>query len=538
MRIVLLLCVFLVSSVTSTLHPSPSETREVLSLDGLWNVLKDNEKEGIGKKWFKNNLNWRVPTKNFPVPSSEKDDHIFGIGAWYDRNYFIPLRWREKTKVWIQFGKLKAEAIVWINGRIAGKKTSSLTVPLHFEITEYVKFGKENRITVFLQSGDSSYLNIPESVVVFTTPETFIEDIKISTDLIANIGYLFFNVTHSLNKSKLNTTILVRDRQNILVANEKSMGSGVIRIDDIKPWWPNLMHSDPGYLYSVEVRVTSDNHTLLDSYKLKTGFRTLKWDTTDLMVNGKIMYLHGFGFNKTETPWNDLSSIANLNGNLILANEDVLSQSLLEMADELGLMVVVNCYGKIDSFDQISLNSHKSAIENALKNYMNHPSIMVWSLGAVADLNSFGGTSYFKIIKTFTHSLDPNRPITAIVNAFDIENNIDYQFAHYLDIISLSIQIEEGTLNISTLAKKGIEWNEKYNRPVIVAQYGKEMYKTLDRFGDSFDIMKDHKALIGEILNSYQEFNDFCKYSTINGTEYLSEIGSRYISFYPPGRKN
>lgn len=112
MRTILLVSLFLVSSVSSTLHPAPSETREALSLDGLWNVLKDDDKEGISKKWFKNNLNWRVPTKSFLVPSSEKDDTIFGIGAWYDKNYFIPFKWGEKKKVWIRFGKLKAEAIV------------------------------------------------------------------------------------------------------------------------------------------------------------------------------------------------------------------------------------------------------------------------------------------------------------------------------------------------------------------------------------------------------------------------------------------
>lgn len=112
MRTIVLLSLFLVTAVSSTLHPSPSETREVLSLDGLWNVLNDDNKEGISKKWFKNNLNWRLPTKKILVPSSDTEDHIFGIAAWYDKNYFVPFKWREKTKVWIQFGKLKAEAIV------------------------------------------------------------------------------------------------------------------------------------------------------------------------------------------------------------------------------------------------------------------------------------------------------------------------------------------------------------------------------------------------------------------------------------------
>lgn len=112
MKIFLLVGLLFVVSTKATLHPSPSETREVISLNGLWNVLKDDSKEGISKKWFKNNLNWRTPAKKFSVPSTDKDDHIFGLGAWYDRNYFIPFRWREQTKVWLKFGKLKAEAIV------------------------------------------------------------------------------------------------------------------------------------------------------------------------------------------------------------------------------------------------------------------------------------------------------------------------------------------------------------------------------------------------------------------------------------------
>lgn len=265
------------------------------------------------------------------------------------------------------------------------------------EITQFAKFGKENRITVYLQSDATSYLNIPESVSLFTTPEMYIKDINLSTDLIANIGYLFFNVTHSSVNQNLNTAIIVRDRQNIVVANEKYADSGVIRIDDIKPWWPNLMHSDPGYLYSVEVRIsTVNNNTLLDSYKMKTGFRTVKWDATDLIVNGKIMYLHGFGFNMTQKPWNELNNIANLNGNSILPSEIALSQGICEMADELGLLVIANCFGEIKTFDQTNLNNHKSAIESAVKSYRNHPSVLIWSLGTVADLNSFGGISYFK----------------------------------------------------------------------------------------------------------------------------------------------
>lgn len=41
-----------------------------------------------------------------------------------------------------------------------------------------------------------------------------------------------------------------------LCVDSSSEPSGVLKAVDVKLWWPYLMHKDPGYLYSLEVRQT------------------------------------------------------------------------------------------------------------------------------------------------------------------------------------------------------------------------------------------------------------------------------------------
>lgn len=103
------------------LYPRESETREVKSLDGMWNFLKsdtNNPTQGIREKWFNNSLSKIKSTIQMPVPSSYNDvttdnelrDHVGTV--WYDRTFFVPLSWELDRKTWIRFGSVSYEAVV------------------------------------------------------------------------------------------------------------------------------------------------------------------------------------------------------------------------------------------------------------------------------------------------------------------------------------------------------------------------------------------------------------------------------------------
>lgn len=60
-----------------------------------------------------------------------------------------------------------------------------------------------------------------------------------------------------------NLKVTLTDRDGHCVASS-SESSGSLRVVDVKLWWPYLMHSNPAYLYSMEVRQHNHFHVVPD----------------------------------------------------------------------------------------------------------------------------------------------------------------------------------------------------------------------------------------------------------------------------------
>uniref|UniRef100_A0A1A9V8N3 Glycosyl hydrolases family 2 sugar binding domain-containing protein n=1 Tax=Glossina austeni TaxID=7395 RepID=A0A1A9V8N3_GLOAU len=114
-------------TTTGMLYPRESETREVRSLDGLWNFVKSditNPTQGMRDKWYLDDLSRVRKTIPMPVPASYNDittehairDHVGTV--WYDRKFFVPMSWSKNQRVWLRFGSVHYEAFVYINGEM------------------------------------------------------------------------------------------------------------------------------------------------------------------------------------------------------------------------------------------------------------------------------------------------------------------------------------------------------------------------------------------------------------------------------------
>ena len=87
---------------TGLLHPQQSESREIVSLDGLWRFRFDANGAGVQQQWHLNGL--PQPTLTMPVPSSYNDltqditlrEHV-GL-VWYERECFIPKTWQQQRQ--------------------------------------------------------------------------------------------------------------------------------------------------------------------------------------------------------------------------------------------------------------------------------------------------------------------------------------------------------------------------------------------------------------------------------------------------------
>ena len=76
----------------------------------------------------------------------EGKEEYWGTG-WYEHSLDVPEEWADK-RVRLRFGAAYHSAVVYVNGREAGKHVRSGYTPFTVELTELLEFGEKNRITV------------------------------------------------------------------------------------------------------------------------------------------------------------------------------------------------------------------------------------------------------------------------------------------------------------------------------------------------------------------------------------------------------
>lgn len=127
-----------------------------------------------------------------------------------------------------------------------------------------------------------NYAGVHRSVLLYTTPKAYVDDITVVTDFMDSTGELIpsdsrrnfihscdldqavfaFSVrvsglvkykvsVHGTSTFSMKVNLVDKDGRSVATSSEQS---GVLKVADVKLWWPYLMHENPAYLYSLEVR--------------------------------------------------------------------------------------------------------------------------------------------------------------------------------------------------------------------------------------------------------------------------------------------
>lgn len=143
-----------------------------------------------------------------------------------------------------------------------------------------------------------NYAGIHRSVYLYTTPDSYIEDVIVKTDLVETHGHIYYEVLHNSNYTDgFKVRVQILDKKGTVVGNDESGPDckGLVIIQNVNPWWPYLMDPNPGYLYTMEVYLSTAYEENVDVYRLKVGVRNLKWNSTSFLINEKPIYFRGFG---------------------------------------------------------------------------------------------------------------------------------------------------------------------------------------------------------------------------------------------------
>lgn len=527
------------------LYPKMTESRMVFDLNGVWDFcLMDGEAKGE-----------IVP---MPVPSSYNDiytgrgfaDHVGNL--YYRRKFTVSSRMLEK-RLFLRFGSVTHKAEVWLNGTCLGKHSGGF-LPFSFEITETAIAG-ENELEVIvnnivdettLPAGRMvhqkfpglpeeihnlpnfdfyNYSGIMRPVCLYTAPGSYIEDISIYGKM---DGSFYWDV-----KANGEGTVSVRlldAAGNEVAAGEGFKGTG--RIDQVQLW-------EPGHpvLYSLEVTLTGSDGEK-DTYTEVFGFREVSIRDCRIHLNGKPVYLKGFGKHEDspvhgrgfDMAYNvkDIGLLKWIGANSFRTSHYPYCEEMLQLCDREGILV-------IDEAPAVGLNAgftatgllggnpngtwklfktaehHRQVLRDMVQRDKNHPCVIIWSVANEPASQEDGAKEYFEPLLNLVRELDEQkRPATLVT--YEGSNPVSSKVAEICDLLIINryrgwYDTEGNLRGAAALLKDELEGFHKRcpDKPIMLGEYGAD---TIAGFHDinarifSEEYQVDFLRAYGEVFDS------------------------------------
>ena len=358
--------------------------------------------------------------------------------GWYRKQFTIPATDLGKRLV-LRFDGIFRSAQVWLNGFYMGTEPSGYATQV-YDITPYVKYGKENLICVradatleegWFYEGAGIYRDVwlEKMAEVSVAPfGTFVY-----AELQQPYDHAVVHVKTEVTNSGLKTQLYeVEQRMLDAEGREVAHVSGIMypllaketRTSDhrIKISNPHLWSTTDPYLYKVETTVKVDGK-VTDVYTTTTGLRDIKFDAErGFLLNGEPLKLKGANMHQDHAgvgsaipdalqAWR-IKQLKQFGCNAYRASHNPMTPALLDICDREGMLV-------IDENRLMGINDeHLRLLERMIKRDRNHPSIILWSDGNEewGLENSVQGTRLAEAMREYTRLYDPTRPST-VANA-------------------------------------------------------------------------------------------------------------------------
>ncbi len=405
-------------------------------------VPSNMEMKGYGYPIYTNVQYEFYPQWNFKPPfvnDLEKNN----IG-YYRRDFEIPREWDGK-QVFVFFGSIKSVGFVWVNGKRVGMSKDSKT-PQEFDITKYIKPGKNSIAVEVFRWSDAAYLEcqdfwrlsgIPREVYIYAQPKVRLRDFYAKATLDENYVHGVFDMDVELKNhtgKPAQSTFgyeIIDNAGKTLISDSKSISitdtTGVL---NFKASLPNVnaWSAETPHLYTLLLSLKDDKGNLTESTSIKIGFRTSEVKNGLYLVNGKPVLIKGVNLHEFhETTGQvvneddvilDLQRMKELNVNAIRLSHYPQPEFFYALANKYGFYVVdeanVESHGMgYDRSVGRSLGNnlewteaHLFRTRNMFERTKNHTSVVIWSLG-----NEAGNGYNFYQTYLFLKSRDNMRPV-------------------------------------------------------------------------------------------------------------------------------
>ena len=434
-----------------------------LSMEGMWkfNFVKDHNKRPANFFALKyDDSQW----KDFPVPglfelNGYGDATYKNIGyAWatqfdpnppyiselnnytgsYRRTFELPKDWKGKD-VYFHVGSATSNLTLWVNGKYVGYSEDS-KVAAEFNISKYLKPGKNLIAMQVMRWCDGSYFEdqdfwrftgIAREVYLYARPKLHAADIRLNAALENNYQDGVLNYKVSLKGGKTDVAITLCDKEGKQIA-QTTGAQGVIKVPKVNAWT-----AETPYLYKAYITL-KNKQGAAEVIPQKVGFRNVEIKNAQLLINGQPVLVKGADRHEMdpdggyvvslERMIQDIKIMKQLNINAVRTSHYPCDPRWYDLCDEYGIYITAeaNLESHGMGYEEKSLAKfpeyivpHIERNEGNVKPLINHPSVIVWSLG-----NESGYGVNFEKAYDWVKACDKTRPAQYERGGYDSKTDI------------------------------------------------------------------------------------------------------------------
>ncbi len=343
--------------------------------------------------------------------------------GWYRRDIEVS---KSQKRVILEFEGVHQVTTLWVNGRKVGTHSVGGYTPFYYDITNFVKRGSKNQITILADNRQSEvsppdpggfdyilfsglyrdvYLVEKDEVHITSNLDSSQSGVTITTPA---VDYVNGNATIDIRtevknsgKRSQSVSIVQRvvDAQGAVVlklSQSAVIGAGECYYfiqtggidEDLKLWGV-----DRPYLYNVNTTLYDGEGNALDVVDNRLGIRKVEYDhQTGFRINGQDIKLIGINRHQhfaqigdalpNSLHYKDVLQIKEWGFNTIRCAHYPHDDEFIKACDELGILV----YEEAPTWIAISKNpewyaNEKRAAQAMIRNHKNSPSIIIWGAG-------------------------------------------------------------------------------------------------------------------------------------------------------------
>ena len=486
-----------------------ADRRPVTSLNGDWASIVDPYFSGLfsfhheEKKegWFLNQK--AMPTDTQPVEydfskapklkvpgdwNTQSPSLFYYEGPiWYERDFtYQP---KEHTHVFLHVGAANYRSWFWVNGKKVCEHEGGYT-SFNCEITGVVHDGANFVVAAVdntrrpdnvptLETDWWNYGGLTREISLIAVPDQFIDqyDLHLShsapgaTNDSVIEGWVHLigaqpgaSVDVEIPELHAKTTAVVGDGDRALIH---------LSVQGLERWSPETPR-----LYKVNLRSGKD---AIDELM---GFRTVETRGTEILLNGKPIFLRGIAIH-AEAPYRTGRAYSDKDAEILLGWAKELGcnyvrlahyphdETMLRAADRMGLLVWSEnpVYWALQFDNPKVLDKAEQQLEEEINTSRNHAAIILWSMANETPATE-ARTRFITTEAELARQLDPTRLITAalLVRAEGTTKIVDDPLGKALDVIGTNEYI--GWYEQKPETADVTEWRIAYQKPMIMSELG------------------------------------------------------------------